>query len=63
MNRGAWQATIIGVAKTQTQLSDHTHIHNVLFISSHEINKLVIYTYTYTYIKMHVFTPVCVKLA
>ena len=67
MNRGAWRATIHGVAKTQTLLSDHTHVHSALFISSHEINKLVIYiyiyTHTYTYIKMHVFTPVCVKLA
>ena len=25
MDRGAWQATVYGVAKTQTQLSAHTH--------------------------------------
>ena len=28
MNRGAWQATVDGVTKSETQLSDsHTHTH------------------------------------
>ena len=27
MERGTWQATVPGVAKSQTQLSAHTHIH------------------------------------
>ena len=26
MNRGAWWATVLGVAKSQTGLSPHTHI-------------------------------------
>ena len=26
MDRGAWQATVHGVAKSQTQLNDFTHI-------------------------------------
>ena len=56
MNRGAWRATIHGVAKTQTLLSDHTHVHSALFISSHEINKLVIYIY----IHIHIHKDACV---
>ena len=27
MDRGAWQATVLGVAKSQTRLSAHTHTH------------------------------------
>ena len=27
MERGVWQATVLGVAKSWTQLSDHTHTH------------------------------------
>ena len=27
MGRGVWQATVLGVAKSWTQLSDHTHTH------------------------------------
>ena len=32
MDRGAWQATVHGVAKSQTQLSD-VHIHKKSFFS------------------------------
>ena len=28
--RGAWRATVHGVAKSQTSLSDHTHTHRSL---------------------------------
>ena len=36
MDRGAWQATIHGVAKSQTQLSHwtHTHMHVITHILS-----------------------------
>ena len=27
MDRGAWQATVHGIAKSQTQLNTHTHTH------------------------------------
>ena len=27
MDRGAWQATVHGIAKSQTQLNTHTHMH------------------------------------
>ena len=27
MDRGAWQATVLGVAKSQTRLNTHTHTH------------------------------------
>ena len=30
MDRGAWQATVHGVAKSQTQLSDLAHIYEEL---------------------------------
>ena len=29
-DRGAWWATVHGVAKSQTRLSTHTHAHNLL---------------------------------
>ena len=37
MNRGAWQATVDGVTKSETQLSDsHTHIHTHTHTHTHE---------------------------
>ena len=36
MNRGAWQATVDGVTKSETQLSDsHTHIHTHTHTHTH----------------------------
>ena len=33
MDRGAWWATVHGVAKSQTRLSDsHTHTHQILYL-------------------------------
>ena len=29
MDRGAWQATVLGVAKSQTRLNTHTHTHTL----------------------------------
>ena len=34
MEKGAWQATIQGITKSQTWLSTHTHNHSVQFICS-----------------------------
>ena len=31
MDRGAWQATVHGVTKRQTELSDSAHTHNLGF--------------------------------
>ena len=39
MHRGAWRATVQGVAKSRTQLSIHTHTHTVLHpMCNSEIN-------------------------
>ena len=41
MDKGAWRATVHGVAKSQTQLSDshtHTHTHTHTYILSHIIS-------------------------
>ena len=47
MDRGAWWATVYGVAKSQTQLSDqHTHI----LIKSKEI---ALYSHTHLWLKPH----------
>ena len=36
MDRGAWRATVHGVAKSQTQLSDsHTHTHTHIHTKSY----------------------------
>ena len=32
MDRGAWWATVLGVTKSQTQLSTHTYIYLILYI-------------------------------
>ena len=29
MDKGAWQATVNGIAKSQPRLSEHTHMHNL----------------------------------
>ena len=40
MNRGAWQATVHGVAKSQTQLSTHTrtYIHMYMYITEPHVH-------------------------
>ena len=48
-----------GVAKSQTRLSERTHIHSAVFISSHEINKLVIYIHVYTHIHKDACVHTC----
>ena len=37
MDRGAWQATVLGIAKSQTRLSTNTHTHTY---SGHTLAKL-----------------------
>ena len=38
--RGAWQATVHGVAKSQTQLSAHVHVHTHTHTHTSEIQKI-----------------------
>ena len=39
-NRGAWWATVHGVAESQTPLSDHTRTEGVCFFSVLQVNRL-----------------------
>ena len=55
MDRGAWWATVHGVAKSQTRLTDYTHICvYILYIYS-------IYIYTYIYIRIHIAVATFLK--
>ena len=53
MDRGAWWATVHGVAKSRTRLSDFTHTH----IYDTYILDMCVYTHTdaYTYTSTQVF--------
>ena len=46
MDRGAWQATVHAVTKSQTQLSDFTSFHFVVFTFEECIN----YSFFYSFI-------------
>ena len=36
MDRGTWQATVLGVAKSQTRLNTHTHTHTQIILGAME---------------------------
>ena len=45
MDKGAWRATVRGVAKSRTQLSDYTHTHTHTHTVSSEVLQSEIYIY------------------
>ena len=52
MNRGAWGATVHGVAKSQTQLGNkHTHICTYTHTCTHT------YTYTHVHTSIDIMDP------
>ena len=42
MDRGAWWATVHGMAKSWTQLNMHTHTHTHTHIHAHDYNQVFI---------------------
>ena len=45
MDEGAWQATVHGVAKSQTQLRDFTFNYlNMKFLKIEEVHRLIVYS-------------------
>ena len=59
MDRGAWQATVYGVAKSRTRLSDFTIKLNTLLMYDPEIALLVIYL---RQMKTYAHTKTCIHM-
>ena len=65
MERGAWWATVRGVAKSWTQLRDgayiHTVIYNAVLVSDVKHGDSVIHTYACSFLNMYIHIHTCVR--
>ena len=65
MERGAWWATVRGVAKSWTQLRDgayiHTVIYNAVLVSDVKHGDSVIHTYACSFLNTYIHIHTCVR--